>query len=521
MVRRVIVLLAATLVLGALGLLAAAPTAATGAERTIVFGAAQENRTAGQSRLQAIQDLERSIGRPLAAVRNYYLWNATFPTADDRTLRDTGHTIYMSVKARMLNGTAVSWRSIADAAVGTARYNEIVSWADRVRAFGAPVVFTFNHEPEAATNRDLGTNVDFIDAWRRIISVFRARGVANATYAWIMTDYSFEVQDRRAAHLWYPGDEWIDAIGVDAYNWYRCRPNAPIEWRSLARTIEPMRQFARNHPNEQLMVTEYGTVEDPAVPGRKAQWFDDARALFAQPGYERFTAVLYFNILQSSFPDCRWFVDSSESSLSAFARMGNDPLYGGTAAPPPPPPPPSNVVFSDSFDQGLGAWSSVTRVTVDSTRGNAAAPSARLTAAGNTAFARRGFGSGRTQVCAAANALVGSVTSADFTLLRVREAGGAALARVYVRSDRRLVVRADVVGTTFTTTASLPASTWRRVELCITVGSAGTLRLLVDGAEVGSWTANTGTSPATELQIGDNAAKTADVWLDDVRVTSG
>ena len=523
--RRWGVLLTAALALGALGAPAVAPAPAAGAARTIVFGAAQENRTAGQTRMQAIQELERSIGRPLAAVRNYYLWNAAFPTADDRTLRDTGHTIYMSVKARLLNGAAVPWRSIADAAPGTARYNEIVSWADRVRAFGAPVVFTFNHEPEAATNRDLGTNVDFIDAWRRIVSIFRERGVTNATYAWIMTDYSFEVQDRRAASLWYPGDEWIDAIGVDAYNWYRCRPNAPIEWRSLARTIEPMRQFARAHPDEQLMVTEFGTVEDPAVPGRKAQWFDDARALFAQPGYERFTAVLYFNILQSSFPDCRWFVDSSSSSLSAFARMGNDPLYGGTATepppPPPPPPPPSNVVFSDSFDQGLGAWSSVTRVTVDASRGNAAAPSARLTAANNTAFARRGFGTGRTQVCASANALVGSVTSADFTLLRVREAGGAALARVYVRSDRRLVVRADVAGTTFATTATLPASTWRRVELCLTVGASGTLRLLVDGSQVGSWTANTGTSAATELQIGDNAAKTADVWLDDVRVTSG
>ena len=521
MARRGMLLLAAML---ALGTLAVPPAATPGAaaERTIVFGAAMDPRVAGQTRPQAIQELEQSIGRPLAAVRNYYLWNSTFPTADDQWLRDTGHTIYLSVKARLLNKTAVPWRSIADAVPGTARYNQIVSWADRVRAFGAPVVFTFNHEPEAATNRDLGSNVDFIDAWRRIVSIFRDRGVTNATYAWIMTDYSFEVQDRRAAHLWYPGDEWIDAIGVDAYNWYRCRPNAHIEWRSLARTIEPMRQFARNHPDEQLMVTEYGTVEDPAVPGRKAQWFDDARALFAQPGYERFTAVLYFNILQASFPDCRWYVDSSASSLEAFARMGNDPLYGGTATPPPPPPPPpSNVVFSDSFDQGLGAWPSVTRVTVDSTTGNPAAPSARLTAAANTAFARRGFGTGLTQVCAAANALVGSVTSADFTLLRVREAGGAALARLYVRSDRRLVVRADVAGTTFTTTATLPASTWRRVELCLTVGTSGTLRLVVDGTQVGSWTATTGTSPAAELQIGDNAAKTADVWLDDVQVTSG
>jgi hypothetical protein len=385
------------------------------------------------------------------------------------------------------------------------------------------VVFTFNHEPEAATNIPLGNNVDYIDAWRRVISIFRERGVTNATFAWIMTDYSFEVQDRRAARLWYPGDEWVDAIGVDAYNWYRCRSNAQIDWRTLQRIIEPMRQFALAHPDEQLMVTEFGSVEDPAVPGRKAQWFDEARALFAQPGYERFTTVLYFNILTSSFPNCRWFVDTSQPSLDAFIRMGADPLYGGTgtAPPPPPPPPPSNVVFTDSFDQGLSAWSSVTRATTDSTIGNPSAPSARLTASGNTAFARRAFGSSLPSACAAANIRVGSVSSADFTLLRIRQAGGAALARVFVRSDRRLVVRADAGGTSFTTSATLPANTWRRVELCVTAGTSGTLRLLVDGTQVGSWTANTGTASAGELQIGDNAAKTADVWFDEVRVTSG
>ena len=61
----------------------------------------------------------------------------------------------------------------------------------------------------------------------------------------------------------------------------------------------------------------------PAQPNRKAQWFTDARALFKKPGWEGFKAVLYYN-KTSKYPNCRWFVGSSQASLTAFAGMAND-----------------------------------------------------------------------------------------------------------------------------------------------------------------------------------------------------
>jgi hypothetical protein len=91
MARRAIFVVAALLAAAAQGV--GGPTPAAGAGRTIVFGSAVEPRTAGQTRLAAIQQLETTIGRPLAAVRNYYVWNAPFPTSEDRALRDSGHTI--------------------------------------------------------------------------------------------------------------------------------------------------------------------------------------------------------------------------------------------------------------------------------------------------------------------------------------------------------------------------------------------------------------------------------------------
>ena len=45
---------------------------------------------------------------------------------------------------------------------------------DRVRDFGVPMYVTLQHEPEAATNTSEGTATDYINAWRKWVSIFRS-----------------------------------------------------------------------------------------------------------------------------------------------------------------------------------------------------------------------------------------------------------------------------------------------------------------------------------------------------------
>ena len=87
-----------------------------------------------------------------------------------------------------------------------------------------------------------------------------------------------------------------------------------------------MRQFGQGKAIKGLMVPEWASTEDPAQANRKAQWISDARALFKKPGWEGFKAVLYYN-KSSKYPNCRWFVDSSQASLTAFSGMANDVYY--------------------------------------------------------------------------------------------------------------------------------------------------------------------------------------------------
>lgn len=325
----------------------------------LLFGAFPQPKT-GQTAQQAVIQLESTIGRKLAAVRVYDLWDTPFPTAFDEWLRDTGHIVALSVKAMRTNKTRISWLDIANAQPGSQLFIEMIGWANRIRDFGGPVWFIFNHEPEEQSNAASGTAQDFIAAWRKVVTIFRQQGVSNARYVWVATSYAFERTDARRAALWYPGDAYVDAIGADPYNWYTCRPGINNPWRSLQQIIDPMRIFGLAHPAEDLILMEFGSYEDPSMPGRKAQWFNAAQQLFKQQGWEQYSAILYYNTRgNSTYPNCVWLIDTSQSSLDAFRLLANDPFYGRTPAtdtsPPSVPGRPTGV--SNSIDSIALTWS--------------------------------------------------------------------------------------------------------------------------------------------------------------------
>jgi Glycosyl hydrolase family 26 len=317
---------------GLVGAAAAPATAATSAaavnpsQPRLIWGAYA--RTRGNENLQtALERLEKGAGRKVAATRDYLRWDSGFGP-HQRWLVSTGRLPLISVTSKRENGTPVSWSSIANASSTSAVGKQIATWADRIKSLNGKVYFTFNHEPEAAASNSRGTSKDFVAAWRKIVNVFRQRGVTNAKYLWTMTGWAYAVNasDRRAASKWYPGDSYVDALGSDEYNDYTCRSDYKASWRSLASEIEPFRKFGLAHPSEELWLPEFGSVEDRAQPGRKAEWMGGVRETFKSDKYAQFRGLVYFSALREGTP-CSWWADSSSSALSAFGAMGRDTFY--------------------------------------------------------------------------------------------------------------------------------------------------------------------------------------------------
>ena len=92
--------------------------------------------------------------------------------------------------------------------------------ADAVRDLGMTVMIRFAHEMNLLSsdwgpNKAGNTGANYAAAWRHIVTVFRQEGATNVEWVWAPNvDYG-----GRPFSQFFPGDDWVDYVGLDGYNW--------------------------------------------------------------------------------------------------------------------------------------------------------------------------------------------------------------------------------------------------------------------------------------------------------------
>lgn len=245
------------------------------------------------------QGLSQSTGVPLAN-HTYAYFTGGVPKAQYITVRYPN----------------VTWKQVSSAAPGSTIYNNIVKWAQAIKGRG-PVMMGYHHEPEQKQNLKTGTSSDFVAAWRHVVSIFRAQGATNVTWIWQMTDYAFDVNstDYRYAAKWYPGDNYVNVVGIDSYAWGTCygrngdqRPLSQIDANGVA--------FAQAH-GKKVSIPELGA----APASWRASWLQNAHQYLAA-NTNIFQSVFYFQT-KSTTSGCSWRLTTG-AEYSAYGAMGRD-----------------------------------------------------------------------------------------------------------------------------------------------------------------------------------------------------
>jgi len=251
-----------------------------------------------------VAGLSQSAGVPLAK-HAYGKMSGSVPTGKFINMKST-----------------VTWPTVAAAQPGSATYDHIVRWADTIKARGGTILFAFHHEPEAKNNLSFGTSTDYVAAYRRVVSIFRNRGVQNVEYTWQMTSWSFatSTDDRRYAAKWYPGDSYVTNVGTDPYNWYNCGPGRGI-WEELQKVMDPSLAFARAH-GKQLVVAEFASQSG----SRRPDWLRNAQQYFIA-NRASMRGVFYFQYADPGHPDCQWLLASGSADRAAFSEMARNTTY--------------------------------------------------------------------------------------------------------------------------------------------------------------------------------------------------
>jgi len=208
-----------------------------------------------------------------------------------------------------------NWASVAGAQPGSATWNNLVRWGNTLKSRGGTIWVAFGHEPEAHASAGMGTNTQFIAAFRKFVSVIRSTGEHNVQFVWQMTSYAFQVNsgDRRYAPKWYPGSAYVDLVGADPYNWYNCGSGRG-QWTQLSTLTQPALNWAKSQ-GKGLVLGEYGSQQGP----QRAQWLRNA-GTWARANAGTLKGMFYFNVgPQGPSLGCHWVLSSS-ADLSAFAN---------------------------------------------------------------------------------------------------------------------------------------------------------------------------------------------------------
>src|SRR5581483_2417544 len=114
---------------------------------------------------------------------------------------------------------------------------------------------------------------------------------------------------------YYPGDAYVDWVGIDGYNWGTSQSWS--SWQSLADIVGPVyRDYAAKKP---IMVAETASAE---AGGDKAAWIQAAASSLARD-FPAVRAFLWFEVSKET----DWRVESSTSALAAFRTLAQSAYF--------------------------------------------------------------------------------------------------------------------------------------------------------------------------------------------------
>jgi hypothetical protein len=276
------------------------------AQTDIYLGVYAPNSQPNRYDTTEVKALEARVGRRFAIDQHYYYWTDPFPTDLEPTDRAAGRL------------SMVSWlpNDIALTDITSGRYDELLrTRADAMKAFGGPILLRFGHEPNGdwytwSEHYQRGpaiagnTAASYVAAWRHVHDVFAKAGADNVSWVWSVNFRDFPAGN--SADSYYPGDDVVDWVGIDAYNEGDVTP--ATSWTGIGPLIAPL--YGRYAHRKPIMLTEVGSVEQG---GDKAAWVAGLAAELPRR-YPDVKAVVWFN-------KAEFRVDSSPAALAAFKRL--------------------------------------------------------------------------------------------------------------------------------------------------------------------------------------------------------
>lgn len=170
---------------------------------------------------------------------------------------------------------------------------------------------------EWQVERTGSSSADFIAAWRRFHDIVYAEGATNVLWVFCPDVANFSYGQI------YPGDGYVDWIGLDGYNWGTTQSWS--SWKSFSQVYsQAYGQITKVAPNKPLMLGEVNTTDKG---GDKPAWYKDMLLTQVLDNFPKIKAVVFYNEDRSVKEGVNWLIDVTPASLEVFSEAIKNANY--------------------------------------------------------------------------------------------------------------------------------------------------------------------------------------------------
>ena len=259
-----------------------------------------------------IARLEAAVGRRLTYQRIYHQEDL-FPGEQERVAWAAGRIPVSSFKTLQPDGSPIPF---GDVAAGAAD-DHLRALANAIRPTASrPMLLLYFAEPE----NDVGeAPADFAPAFRRVRTIM---GTLGPGVRWGHT-LSHGTYDAGDGELYYPGDEFVDVITCDGYNWCPDAGHGALQ-ESFDALFTATNRFAERK-GKLWYATEVGTWNDPTPGWSKAPWIQGMGR--AAKRFPNLRGIMWFDHDVEEGFLCDWKI-SEPDAVRSFAALARDPYFG-------------------------------------------------------------------------------------------------------------------------------------------------------------------------------------------------
>lgn len=201
----------------------------------------------------------------------------------------------------------------------------IIAFAQALKARPERILLRFAHEMNITDypwwpghyGQDAGL---YVSMWRHVYDVFSTQGVGNVEWVWSPNYASNPPDPWNALHNYYPGDQYVDWIGLSGYNWFN-QFSPPLPWMTFNSLYDSvLADLACRYAKPQL-IAEIGSVDGGTPSLSKADWITDAYQ--KSPDHPFLRGVVWFNDYA--------FEDPGQADFRVTTGTAQDPALGVSA----------------------------------------------------------------------------------------------------------------------------------------------------------------------------------------------